>query len=72
MYLIRQFTLMGVSTHGSHQDWKTGKMGRHFPVREFYPEYWKNQKKLCWKIEKDAGKVTDMQIWYHTLNEKQH
>ena len=44
---------------------KPGKMEEHFPVREnsgnfaktgkvrqFYPEYWKNQKKLHWKFEK--------------------
>ena len=40
---------------------KPGKMGRHFPVREFcqdwkvrefYSKYWKNWKKLYWKIEK--------------------
>ena len=49
---------------------KTGKMGRHFSVREksenfvktgkvreFYSKYWKNQKKLYWKTEKYTGKV---------------
>ena len=48
---------------------KPGKMGRHFPVREksgnfvktgkvreFYSKYWKNWKKLYWKIEKNTGK----------------
>ena len=52
---------------------KTGK------VREFYSKYWKNQKKLYWKIEKNTGKVREicqpvivktLQIWYHTLNKK--
>ena len=51
--------------HGSHSDWNNLKKGEHFPVgerlgnfakigkiREFYPKYWKDQKKLCWKIEK--------------------
>ena len=27
--------------HGSHWDWKNE---RYFPVGEFYPKYWKNQK----------------------------
>ena len=34
---------------------KPGKAGEHFPVgkvREFYPKYWKNKKKLYWKIGK--------------------
>ena len=48
---------------------KLGKMVRHFPVREksenfgktgkvreFYSNYWKNQKKLCCKIEKKYWK----------------
>ena len=48
-------------------------------VREFYSKYWKNQKKLYWKIEKNSGKVREiyqpvivkmLQIWYHTLNKK--
>ena len=53
---------------------KPGKMGRHFPVmqrsgnfvktgkvREFYSKYWKNQKKLYWKIEKkNTGKVGEI------------
>ena len=43
----------------------TGRMGRHFPVREksgnfvktgkvreFYSKYWANQKKIYWKTEK--------------------
>ena len=68
---------------------RTGKMGQHFPVREksgnfaktgkvreFYPKYWKNQKKLYWKVEKDTRKVGEicqpvivktLQISYHTL-----
>ena len=72
---------------------KPGKMGRHFPVREksgnfvktgkvreFYSKYWKNWKKLFWKIEKNTGKVREicqpvivktLQIWYHTLNKKE-
>ena len=46
-------------SYGSHQDWKTGKTRRHFPVREksgnfaksgkvgeFYTKYWRNQKKI--------------------------
>ena len=50
---------------------KPGKVGRHFSVREksgnfvktgkvmeFYSKYWKNQKKLYWKIEKNTGKVS--------------
>ena len=52
---------------------KTGK------VREFYSKYWKNQKKLCWKIEKNTGKVWEicqlvivktLQIWDHTLKKR--
>ena len=46
---------------------KPEKMGDHFPVREFcfaktakvrgfYPKYWKNQKKLYWKIGKKYWK----------------
>ena len=48
---------------GTGNQGKPGKMGRHFPVkeksgnfvktgkvREFYSKYWKNQKKLYWKI----------------------
>ena len=31
---------------------KPGKTGEHFPVREIYPKYWKNQK----KIELEIGK----------------
>ena len=77
---------------GTGNQGKPGKMGRHFPfreksgnfvktgkVREFYSKYWKNQKKLYWKIEKNTGKVWEicqpvmvktLQIWYHTLNKK--
>ena len=64
---------------GTGNQGKPGKMGRHFPVREFYSIYWKNQKKLYWKIEKNTGKVREicqpvivktLQIWYHTLNKK--
>ena len=49
---------------------RTGKMGRHFPVKEklgnfvkigkvseFYTKYWKNQKNLYWKTEKNTGKL---------------
>ena len=72
----------------------TGKMGRHFPVmeksgnfvktgkvREFYSEYWRNQKKLYWKTERNAWKVREiyqpviikaLQIWYHTLNKEKN
>ena len=55
---------------------KTGKTGEHFPVREksakfaktgkvseFYPKYWKHQKKIDWKIEKkkkNTGKVREI------------
>ena len=62
------------------QDWKSpGKVG------EFYSKYWKNQTKLCWKIEKKkkkkkkywknqgnllASNSENLQIWYHTLNKK--
>ena len=58
---------------------KRGKMERHFPVREFYSKYWKNQKNLYWKTEKNTGKVREicqpvivktLQIWYQTLNKK--
>ena len=55
---------------GTENQGKPGKMGRHFPVREksgnfvktgkvreFYSKYWKNWKKLYWKIEKNTGKV---------------
>ena len=64
---------------GTGNQGKPGKMGRHFPVRELYSKYWKNQKKLYWKIEKNTGKVREicqqvivktLQIWYHTLNKK--
>ena len=77
---------------GTGNQGKPGKMGRHFPVREksgnfvktgkvreFYSKYWKNLKKLYWKIEKNTGKVREicqavivetLQIWYHTLNKK--
>ena len=64
---------------GTGNQGKSGKMGRHFPVREFYLKYWKNWKKLYWKIEKNTGKVREigqpvivkpLQIWYHTLNKK--
>ena len=66
-----------------------GKMGRHFPVREesgnftktrkvraFYPKYWKNQKKLYWKIEKileicQQVIVKNLQICYHNLNKNE-
>ena len=78
---------------GTGNQGKPGKMGRHFPVREkswnfvktgkvreFYSKYWKNQKKLYWKIEKKTGKVREickpeivktLQIWYQTLNKKE-
>ena len=65
---------------GTGNQGKPGKMGRHFPVGEFYSKYWKNQKKLYWKIEKNTGKVKDicqpvivktLQIWYNTLNKKE-
>ena len=48
-------------------------------VREVYSKYWKNWKKLYWKIEKNTGKVREicqsvivktLQIRYHTLNKK--
>ena len=52
---------------GTRNQGKPGKMGRHFPVRkksgnfvktgkvrEFYSKYWKNQKKLYLKIEKNT------------------
>ena len=52
---------------GTGNQGKPGKMGRHFPVRErsgnfvktgkvreFYSKYWKNLKKLYWKIEKNT------------------
>ena len=55
---------------------KPGKMGRHFPVREksgnfvktgkvreIYSKYWKDQKKLYWKIEKNTGKVKEMMTY---------
>ena len=48
-----------MNAHGSHRDWKTWKIGDHFPVREksgnfdqtgkvreFYPKYWKNEEIL--------------------------
>ena len=53
---------------------KTGKVG------EFYSKYWKNKKKLYWKIDKNTGKVREicqqvivktLQIWCHTLNKKE-
>ena len=65
---------------GTGNQGKPGKMGRHFPVREFvktgkvrefYSKYW--------KIEKNTGKVREicqpvivktLQIWYHTLNKR--
>ena len=31
---------------GTGNQGKPGKRGRHFPVREFYSKYWKNQKIL--------------------------
>ena len=77
---------------GTGNQGKPRKMGGHFPVREksgnfvkmgkvreFYSKYWKNQKKLYWKIEKNTGKVREicqpvivktLQVWYHTLNKK--
>ena len=73
---------------GTGNQGKPGKIGRHFPVREksgnfvktgkvreFYSKYWKNWKKLYWKIEKNTGKVREicqpvivktLQIWYQT------
>ena len=58
----------GAGTQG-----KPGKIRRHFPVREkslnfvktgkvreFYSKYWKNHKKLFWKIEKNTGKVKEI------------
>ena len=52
---------------------RTGKTGEHFPVREksenfaktgqvgeFYLKYWKNQKKLNWKIEENTVKVGEI------------
>ena len=57
------------------------RLKRSGKSREFYPEYWKNQKKLYWKIEKNTGKVKEicqpeivktLQIWYHTLNLKKN
>ena len=37
----------GLSSHGSHKDWKTWKNETTFSsrgkVREFYPKYWKSQ-----------------------------
>ena len=50
---------------GTGNQGKPGKMGRHFPVREFCQD-WKSRnftqntgkfKKLYWKIEKNTGKV---------------
>ena len=49
----RYFRTMNLflSAHGSHTNWKTWKMGEHFPIRnfeqtgkvsEFYTKYWKN------------------------------
>ena len=58
---------------------KSGNFVKTGKVREFYSKYWKNQKKLYWKIEKNTGKVREicqpvivktLQIWYHTLNKK--
>ena len=65
---------------------KSGIKGRHFPVGEFCQD-WKSQgillkileksKKLCWKTEKNTGKVREicqpiivktLQVWHHTLN----
>ena len=34
---------------------RTGKR-EHFPVRIFYPKYWKNLKKLDWKTAKKYWK----------------
>ena len=31
---------------------KPGKMGRHFPGREFYSKYWEIWGKFYWKTEK--------------------
>ena len=72
---------------------KPGKTGEHFPVRkksgnfaktgkvrEFYPKYWKNQKTLYWKIERNTIKVREicqpvivkaLQTWYQTLHNKE-
>ena len=36
-----------------------GKPGK-WEGREFYPKYWKNQKKLHWKIERNTGKVREI------------
>ena len=65
---------------GTGNQGKPGKMGRHFPVREksgnfvktgkvreFYSKYWKNQKKLHWKIEKNTGKVRETCYLYLQL-----
>ena len=29
--------------YGSHMEWKTWKMRKNVPVREFHPKYWKNE-----------------------------
>ena len=55
---------------GTGKQAKPGKIRRHFPVREksgnfvktgkvreFYSKYWKNQKKLFWKIEKEKSEI---------------
>ena len=68
--LCRQWNMVPT---GTGNQGKPGKMGRHFPVRkksgnfvktgkvrEFYSKYWKNWKKLHWKIEKNTGKVREI------------
>ena len=60
--------------HGSHSDWKNWKTGEHFPVRqklgnfaetgkvrEFYPKYWKDQKKnYTGKLQEKLGKFVSL------------
>ena len=38
-------------SQGSHSDWKTWKMGRHFPVRKFRTD-WKRRGKITHKLGK--------------------
>ena len=73
----------GTGNQGKPGKWKgifqSGNFVKTGKVREFYSKYWKNWKKLYWKIEKNTGNVREicqpvivktLQIWYNTLNKK--
>ena len=72
-YLVLVLVTYSMVPTGTEKQGKPGKMGRHFPVREksgnfvksgkvreFCSKYWKNQKKLYWKIEKNTRKVKEI------------